>query len=627
MEKKSILIVEDEKISAIDLKDTLISLGYLVTGTASSGERAIEMAEENIPDLILMDIRLAGKISGIEAAEQILKRHAIPIIYLTAYADPELVEQAKRTRPYGYLIKPFDERGIRTEIEIAFYRAGLDRKLEQEYANLEQRVIDRTNDLIQINAALKKSETRYRLLFERSGEGILIFEAEGEERGRIVEVNNAGATMHGYRIDELLNLKITDLDVAENLTAAPSRFEAILRGEWIGGVVDHVRKDGSVFPVDFRAGLLELDGHPYVFSVMRDISERKRAEEALKESEENYRTIIENMQDLFYRTDLTGKITMISPSGVRFAGYDSPDELIGMDAAAMYVEPEKREELLSAIKENGSVADYPITLQTRDGSIRYATTSSHFYRDARGTIVGVEGIIHDITGLRQARDALWVANKKLTLLSGITRHDIRNQLMALKSYIQLSKDSRGNPGQLVEFLQKQEVIADNIERQIGFTSDYENMGVKTPVWQNVEAIVSRTASEHLLRQIRIEASCPGLEIFADPLLEKVFYNLIDNALRYGGQKMTAIRIFLQESERGLVLSVEDDGGGISAEDRKRLFERGFGHHSGLGLFLSREILSITGITITESGETGKGARFDMLVPKGGYRFGAVNGNR
>ena len=619
MEKKSILIVEDEQIPAIDLKDTLMSLGYRVTGIAPSGERAIEMVDVETPDLILMDIRLSGKLSGIEAAEQILLHHAVPIIYLTAYADPELVERAKLTRPYGYIIKPYDERGIRTEIEIAFYKFSLDQKLQLEYARLEQRVQERTNDLARINAALQKSETRYRLLFERSGEGIIIFEAEGKDRGQIVEANAAGTAMHGYLPEELLNKKITDLDVAENLADAPSRFNAILRGEWIGGVIDHVRKDGSVFPVDFHAGLLELDGHNYVFSVMRDISQRKQAEDALKESEEKYRTILENMQDLFYRTDMKGKITMLSPVGARLAGYDSTEDMIGMEAASLYAEPEKRKELLSAILEKGEVSNYPITLKVRDGSLRYVTTSSHFYRDTHGTILGVEGIIHDMTGLRHTKDALQIANKKLNLLSSITRHDIRNQLMALKTYIQLSEDSLEKPAELTEFLKKQELIADTIERQINFTSDYEEMGIKSPVWQNVETIVNKAASEHPLQEIRIKNTLSGREIFADPLLEKVFFNLIDNALKYGGNKMTVIRTTTKETDSGLVISVDDDGVGISEEDKKRLFTRGFGKHTGLGLFLSREILSITDITITETGEPGKGARFEIVVPKGGYR--------
>jgi AmiR/NasT family two-component response regulator len=224
MDQKSILIVEDEQIAAIDLRETLLSLGFTVAGIVKSGEAAVEFVDNNVPDIILMDIHLAGEMSGIDAAEVILSRHTVPIIYVTAYADPELVERAKKTRPYGYIIKPYDERGIRTDIEIALYKFGLDQNFRTEYANLAEWVQLRTQELAKANELLKKSEARYRLIFERSDEGIFIFETEGNEQGRLVEVNPAGAAMHGYPVEELLQLKITDLDVPENRDGAPSRF-------------------------------------------------------------------------------------------------------------------------------------------------------------------------------------------------------------------------------------------------------------------------------------------------------------------------------------------------------------------------------------------------------------------
>ncbi|MEN6342656.1 MAG: HAMP domain-containing sensor histidine kinase, partial [Methanospirillum sp.] len=107
------------------------------------------------------------------------------------------------------------------------------------------------------------------------------------------------------------------------------------------------------------------------------------------------------------------------------------------------------------------------------------------------------------------------------------------------------------------------------------------------------------------------------------LFDKVFYNLIDNALRYGGPGLTMIRVSSKESAAGLITVCEDDGVGISEEDKQHLFVRGFGKNTGFGLFLSREILGITGISIRENGEPGKGARFEMTVPKGVYRTNGV----
>jgi PAS domain S-box-containing protein len=230
------------------------------------------------------------------------------------------------------------------------------------------------------------------------------------------------------------------------------------------------------------------------------------------------------------------------------------------------------------------------------------------------------GIIRDITGRKQMETALREVNKKLNLLSEITRHDIRNQLLSLTAYLELSKDTLGDAAKTSEYILKEERAAHAIERQIVFTKEYQDLGVGTPAWQDVSASLSLAAAALPVRDIRVVDEIAGLAIYADPLLEKVFYNLIDNALRYGGPGMTMIRFSYRESGQDLTIVVEDDGAGISAEDGKRLFERGFGHHTGLGLFLSREILSITGIMITETSEPGEGARFEMLVPKGEYRF-------
>lgn len=350
-----------------------------------------------------------------------------------------------------------------------------------------------------------------------------------------------------------------------------------------------------------------------------DLTERKRAEEALRESEEKYRTIIEEMQDLFYRTDISGKIIMLSPSAFAISGY-SPDELIGKDVTIVYADKQDREKLLAALKEKGSVNAFPLNLKTRDGSIRHVTTSSHFYRDAAGTIKGVEGVIHDITEQRRAEEALRIANKKLNLLSSITRHDIRNQLMALMAFLELSQDAIDKPEELAEFLKKNQKIAATISDQITFTKEYEDLGVKEPSWQDLKSVVDTAISGLPVRDVTIENDIPSIEIFADPLVEKVFYNLIDNALRYGGRSMTTIRISSRPEGRSLSLVFEDNGTGIPDRDKKVIFDKGFGKNTGLGLYLTREILAITGITIRETGTPGSGARFEMIVPDGGFRF-------
>jgi PAS domain S-box-containing protein len=244
--------------------------------------------------------------------------------------------------------------------------------------------------------------------------------------------------------------------------------------------------------------------------------------------------------------------------------------------------------------------------------------------------IGSEGglfVLRDITERKQAELALAEANRKINLLSSITRHDIRNQLMGLKAYLLLSEEVGDDPRARADYLVKEQAIADTISRQIDFTKVYEDLGVKAPAWQRVDACIRMAIAELPLRGIRVEAGPAGLEVSADPLLEKVFYNLIDNALRYGGDTLSAITVSADTVPDGiLALVFADNGAGIAAEDKALIFERGFGKNTGLGLFLSREILSITGITITEDGEPGHGARFEIRVPAGAWRYNGSRGD-
>jgi PAS domain S-box-containing protein len=421
----------------------------------------------------------------------------------------------------------------------------------------------------------------------------------------------------GYSLAEMEGGRFLDFVHPDDLPATLSAMADLKAQKEVLNFTNRYRhRDGTYRWIEWRS----FPKGDRIFAAARDITERKRIEEALRENEEKYRSIIDEMQDIFYRTDPAGKITMLSPSATKLAGYDSKDDLIGRDVTSVYSDPAGRNGLLTALREKGSVYAYPLTLRTRDGTIHHVTTSSHFYRDARGSILGVEGVIHDITEQWQAEEALRIANKKLNLLSSITRHDIRNQLMALMAFLELSVESIDRPAELAEFLKKNQKIADTIARQITFTKGYEDLGIKAPAWQQVNTVMERAIGVLPVQDVSISIGTDGLEIFADPLVEKVFYNLIDNALRHGGEKVKTIRVTTHAAGSSLVLAFEDDGVGIPAGDKEVIFDKGFGTNTGLGLFLTREILSLTGITIAETGVFGEGARFEMTIPLGGFRF-------
>lgn len=237
-------------------------------------------------------------------------------------------------------------------------------------------------------------------------------------------------------------------------------------------------------------------------------------------------------------------------------------------------------------------------------------------------IVLQEGLISRNTQLQESQRALEEANKKLTLLSSITRHDINNQLTALLMSIEIAEASSQSPAML-DFLRKQEVLVHNIERQIAFTRDYEEIGVHAPQWQRVETLIESAWRAHPSRDVAIDVALEGLEIYADPLLEKIFSNLIDNSFRHG-ERVSRISFSYTRDGPALTVVYEDNGTGIVAPDKDRIFEKGFGHHTGMGLFLSREILGITGLTIRETGAFGIGVRFEITIPEGKFRFPAKN---
>jgi len=344
-----------------------------------------------------------------------------------------------------------------------------------------------------------------------------------------------------------------------------------------------------------------------------------RSQEDLRESELRYRNLADNLPDFvlihdreFIRYANPAAALLAGPSHRTLAGQSIYTFLTPASAGAL------REAVGAARGEGGAASLREIDLLLPDGTIRHGIITTVPIED-KG-ISAFLSVITDITDRKAAEDALVRVNKKLTILSSITRHDIKNQITALSVYLELSRIATGDALPASEYVQKEMRIAGILEEQIDFTRIYEDMGTTAPTWQNIGDTIARGVAALPMRDLTVEVDRRDLEIYADPLFERVLYNLMDNALKYGGGSMTAIRVTSREVSGGLVVTCEDNGEGIAHEDKARLFNRGFGKNTGLGLFLSREILSITGITIAETGEPGKGARFEMVVPMGAYRF-------
>lgn len=349
----------------------------------------------------------------------------------------------------------------------------------------------------------------------------------------------------------------------------------------------------------------------------------KKSEDMFRHLSEFQESIIANARVWIMVLDQKGNIRLWNTAAEEISGYLS-GEVIGKNNIwkLLYPDQEYHSQVTNTIHRIISTRNYfenfETVIHTKKGEMKVISWNTKGIVDQNQRINEYIAIGVDVTDKHQAEESLVQANKKLNLLSNITRHDIGNELQIIFGYIGLSKEHESD-SRIKEYLDNAQLSAQNIERQIAFTRDYQNIGVHSPAWQDVGTLISGIARPIDFGLIKLHVTISGIEIFADPLLVKVFYNLIDNAKRYG-ETITEIQFSGHEGTDGYTIVCEDNGVGIPYDFKSKIFNREFYKHTGFGLNLSREILEITGISIKETGEPGKGARFEILVPEGKFRL-------
>ncbi|MDD1693764.1 MAG: response regulator [Methanoregula sp.] len=233
----------------------------------------------------------------------------------------------------------------------------------------------------------------------------------------------------------------------------------------------------------------------------------------------------------------------------------------------------------------------------------------------------VVGTLVDVNDHHLAGKNLILANRKLSLLNNLTRHDIANRLTVLRGRLKIVRNQYKDPG-LQEHLKKIDDAGGEIYHYLETARIYQEIGSEIPQWQNVQEIITRELDRLAISSLHATVMVAGLEIHADPLCNRVFTNLIDNTIRHGIHA-TEIRVSFRRSDYGVTIFWEDNGIGIPADLKEKIFEQGFGSNTGIGLYLCREILSDTGITIRENGIPGKGARFEITIPEHAWQ---ISGN-
>jgi PAS domain S-box-containing protein len=362
--------------------------------------------------------------------------------------------------------------------------------------------------------------------------------------------------------------------------------------------------------------------------------EQKRDRDAFWEYKEKYRILTEMMPLGAFRLGPGPDYRVMSANLVlaRMLGYDSTESIIGISARDIIYNPAHLQQIENDLVKNGSVIQRELQLKQKEGSGIFVALNARIVPDPDIPGSWIDAVAEDVTErkifememhyhdseLNRYASALSLANKKLNLLSSITRHDILNQLTALLGYLEMMGEETTDP-KIRKYIEVEKRIAGTISKQIHFTKDYHEIGVQSPQWYDVKKTIETVTAPLLIPKDTLVISIEKISIYADPLLEKVFFNLVENALRHG-KRVSRIAFSSVIQGDNIIIICEDNGEGISEEYKEAIFNRQYFKNTGFGLFLSREILGITGLFIRETGQPGKGGRFEITVPPGYFRI-------
>ncbi|MBT3342888.1 MAG: response regulator [Gemmatimonadetes bacterium] len=513
-----ILVVEDEPIVALDLQQRLEKMGYRVPSVVATGEAAIAAAVSERPQLVLMDISLAGPMDGVEAAEQITNQLRVPVVFLTAFSNDQTLERAKLAEPYGYLLKPFEERELQTTIEVALYKHKAEQALREAHDELELRVAERTAELQQTNEALQREiaertqrdlrrttlarvrEQVWRMRTSGDIDNVVTSIWEGLDllglpfQNCVIQVidpkiSAPPVTVYDHQSSGPRVLPGDDDGAAEAVVSMWKRGQTVYRKDLreedphheFGRITDYYGEICSVLDVPFSHGTLAVNSSkPVAFSdehvaMLEELAEalsegfRRLADlHDLEAERERLAVTLRSIADSVVATDADGRIVLMNRVAESLTGW-SQKEAIGKTFPAIF---DVRDEETGEPKDNpvdralvtGSAIDLDLhtILVARDGRERLISTSTAPIRDDEGKTIGVVLVSRDVAALRKMEEELLKTEKleSLGVLAGGIAHDFNNILTTIIGYLSLAKGQIEPASGLFEHLSQVEAAAD-----------------------------------------------------------------------------------------------------------------------------------------------------------------------
>jgi PAS domain S-box-containing protein len=653
MTKAKLMIVEDEAIIAMEIESQLQSLGYEVTSVIDTGEKAIEKAEEDKPDIILMDIRIKGEMDGIEAAEVIRNKFGIPVIFSTAFADEDRLNRAKLTQPFGYLLKPIQERDLKVTLEMALYVA----KVDVERKNTE--------------TELKKSEEKYRHLVESTIDWVWSIDSKAVH----TYTNKAVKTLLGYNIDEILGNSAFPLMHPDDEITIQEMVQKSIKHKsgWTGIAIRWLHKNGSVRYFESSAQpILDDKGELFGFNgIDRDITGRKQADKELKQSEDKLNRMFKFADYMVCIADLKkGYFTKVSPSFTSHLGW-SEKEMLSIPILD-FIHPDDVEKTAAIIKEQMEkevdVIQFENRYKTKKGNFRWFEWAANPVPEEGVTYAAA----YDITERKQAEEALKnihtklekkveertvdykkakeeaeFANKaKSEFLSNMS-HEIRTPMHQILSFSQfgVSKINKVKTEKLLHYFSKIGVVGKqlmslldailDLSKLESGKMDYEmsSKDLKQIIGNVSKEFYSLISEKGVMLEIA-EKNIPAEITCDEHKIGQVIRNLLSNAIKFTlkGKKIT---LSIEHSELptgqqqtdndtipAVCVSIKDEGVGVPADELESIFNKfiqssktktGAGG-TGLGLAISKEIIKAHNGKIWAENNPEGGSTFSFMLP-------------
>jgi len=389
----------------------------------------------------------------------------------------------------------------------------------------------------------------------------------------------------------------------------------------------HKRKDGTSFPADVLLTRMPLKGREVLQATVRDITELKKAEEEVKFQAD----LLNHVGQAVIMVDRDRRIRFWNKAAEKLYGWSAEQalgqkvtELLGITTSDQVDETSKR---LMA----GESWSIEALAKSKDGSaVQIILNRTPIYK-ANGEFLGAASITTDITlqkntvadlmfslnSLSNSLDKIEELNEKLRVVGSLTRHDVRNKLSAVTGYAYILKKKHSDQADIVDGLSKMELAVKDSMKIFDFAKMYEQLGEEELTYIDVEEKLKEAVPLFSGPIPTIINECHGLTLLADSFLRQLFYNFIDNTRKYG-KKTTTIRLHFERTDQdSLKLVYEDDGIGVPAENKPRLFSEGFstGASTGYGLFLMKKMMDVYGWQIQENGTLGEGAKFTITIPK------------